>query len=424
MAGEGLARLYDTASGQAIGAADAPSSGRVSARWLSARTAAASPQRATTDPVWKEGAWAPPARSGTRSPESPYPRNCRTKTGSRHLLSCPTATHWRREIMTHSFISGMPPPVARRGTPLAQSSIVLSLAISPDGLLLAAGTAERAQWRHQQSPVLGPDQCKPHGDPIRFGNWVTGIIFNSQGTKLIAGANDATAQLIDVATCRPIGELLRHDRGITAMAFQPDGDLVLTGSGSDTRLWYSRTGLPASPLITSSSHLSALAFHRDGRFFAIGYLRMARSASMRSPRPNRSALLRNLRDKVLGLTFSLDGRSLIALDVCGDVRTWVLPEPASGPPELLAKRLQARSGMELDADHEIVYLSPKTWRLRRDELGEPGGLTRQAADLDEHEAAARDAERIGLAFAARWHLDRLIAARPDDGMLYARRAGR
>ena len=39
-----------------------------------------------------------------------------------------------------------------------------------------------------------------------------------------------------------------------------------------------------------------------------------------------------------------------------------------------------------------------------------------------HEADARDAEAIGDGFGARWHLDRLIAARPDDGLLHARRA--
>ena len=34
----------------------------------------------------------------------------------------------------------------------------------------------------------------------------------------------------------------------------------------------------------------------------------------------------------------------------------------------------------------------------------------------------REAEQNGNAFAAIWHLDRLIAARPDDWFLYARRA--
>ena len=39
-----------------------------------------------------------------------------------------------------------------------------------------------------------------------------------------------------------------------------------------------------------------------------------------------------------------------------------------------------------------------------------------------HEPMIREAEQNGNAFAAIWHLDRLIAARPDDWLLYARRA--
>lgn len=39
-----------------------------------------------------------------------------------------------------------------------------------------------------------------------------------------------------------------------------------------------------------------------------------------------------------------------------------------------------------------------------------------------HEARARDAEQAGDAFAAMWHLDRLIAMAPDDWFLFARRA--
>src|SRR5262249_23597303 len=45
-----------------------------------------------------------------------------------------------------------------------------------------------------------------------------------------------------------------------------------------------------------------------------------------------------------------------------------------------------------------------------------------ADELSWHDAGARDAEALGDDFGARWHLDRLIAARPEDGLLHARRA--
>ncbi len=55
-----------------------------------------------------------------------------------------------------------------------------------------------------------------------------------------------------------------------------------------------------------------------------------------------------------------------------------------------------------------------------------GRLDPAAVQLDDgpawHEPMIREAEQNGNAFAAIWHLDRLIAARPDDWLLYARRA--
>jgi hypothetical protein len=39
-----------------------------------------------------------------------------------------------------------------------------------------------------------------------------------------------------------------------------------------------------------------------------------------------------------------------------------------------------------------------------------------------NEPMIREAEQNGNAFAAVWHVDRLIAARPDDWLLYARSA--
>ena len=162
VAGEGLARLYDTASGQPIGA-PMRIAGRESARWLSARTAAASPPQATTAPTRNEGAWVPPARSGTRSPEGPFPRNCHTATGSRHWLFRPTVRPWRREIMTHWFIFGMPPPATARDAP----GPVVDRRVAGDQPRRANSgrrNGGRPERPRQQSPASWDlPTCKPRG---------------------------------------------------------------------------------------------------------------------------------------------------------------------------------------------------------------------------------------------------------------------
>src|SRR5260370_31941176 len=81
----------------------------------------------------------------------------------------------------------------------------------------------------------------------------------------------------------------------------------------------------------------------------------------------------------------------------------------------------------MDEAGAVVPLTPAQWQQERrqwrlSEGDRPWGLARSAADADWHEARAWDAEEGGNGFTARWHLDRLIALRPGDWLLYARRA--
>jgi Flp pilus assembly protein TadD len=70
----------------------------------------------------------------------------------------------------------------------------------------------------------------------------------------------------------------------------------------------------------------------------------------------------------------------------------------------------------------LSRLNAAAWQERLEQLGR---LDPSAALPDRdpawHAPLIREAEQNGNAFAALWHLDRLIAARPDDWLLYARR---
>jgi tetratricopeptide (TPR) repeat protein len=164
----------------------------------------------------------------------------------------------------------------------------------------------------------------------------------------------------------------------------------------------------------------ALAFSPDGSAFATGCVdgsvRIWDAATARPIGPTRM-----LRGPAVGAAFDRDGRSLIAVDDHGNVRTWAWREPPVEPVEQLIGRVQARTGIEIDGTKEVAVIGPEEWRRRR-EAGESGPAPDPAAGAGWHEDCARDAEAIGDGFAARWHLDRLIAARPDDGLLHARRA--
>ena len=297
---------------------------------------------------------------------------------------------------------------ARVGGPFYAFSIVLSLAFSPDGRVLAAGTADPAF----QVVAWDLATSRPLGEPVHFRGEVAHLAFSGDGTRLAAGSKDGTVRLIEVATGRVIGEPLRNDGWMCGLAFGPDGRSLLTVSGGKgetgaARLWDARSGQPTSPGMAHPTRIAddALAFSPDGSAFATGCVdgsvRIWDVATARPIGPPRM-----LRGPALGVEFGRDGRSLLAVDDHGNVRTWTLREPPAGPLERLIGRVQARTGVELDAAREVAVIGPEEWRRRRGETGEPSASSNPAADVEWHDDCARDAEAIGDGSGARWHLDR------------------
>jgi len=89
--------------------------------------------------------------------------------------------------------------------------------------------------------------------------------------------------------------------------------------------------------------------------------------------------------------------------------------------------VELTTGRRLDREEAVVALGPQAWNESlnawREREGSADWSLGTPADVPAwHEARARDAEEAGASFTAVWHLDRLIAARPDDWLLYARRA--
>ena len=105
-------------------------------------------------------------------------------------------------------------------------------------------------------------------------------------------------------------------------------------------------------------------------------------------------------------------------------RLWPVPEPLLREDiDELTLRIEARTGLQMETGLAVSRLDGQAWRDRLERLGrlDPAAV-RPDDDPAWHEPMALEAEQDGNAFAAIWHLDRLIAARPDDWSLHARRA--
>jgi WD40 repeat protein/tetratricopeptide (TPR) repeat protein len=306
---------------------------------------------------------------------------------------------------------------ARIGRPFAAGSIVVSLAFSPDGRLLAAGTAEPAY----HEVLWDLDSGRRRGEPIAFRHWARKLVFSPDGAHLAVGSSDGTARLVETRTGRMTSHL-PHEGSIASIAFTGDGRHVLTSGGAAARLWDVATGEPVPPPMEQPrANICAAALSSDGTRLAecytdgsVGLWDIATSSPIGAGW--------RLRQRGRCVEFGRDGRSLSAVDGRGNVRTWRMPQPIDGLVESVVRYVQSRTDKRFESGRSIAHLDPKERRQLRDEFGAAPLAADETDEWGWHEASARDAETVGDGYGARWHLDRLIAARPGIGLLHARRA--
>jgi hypothetical protein len=198
----------------------------------------------------------------------------------------------------------------------------------------------------------------------------------------VTGNDDRTARLWDAATGKPLGRPLPHPQTVAAVAFSPDGRTLLTRSQDGTaRLWNATSVRPLGPPLQHQGAVLAVAFSPDGK---------------------------------TALTGSADRTA----------RRWPVPVLVEGTPERILLWAQVLTGMELDDQGAVRALAAETWEAGSKQLEAQGGppLAAKTSLRAWHEYEAEDDEQARRWFSARWHLDRLLAAEPDNATLRSRRA--
>ncbi len=140
---------------------------------------------------------------------------------------------------------------------------ILSVAVSPDSSLVAAGTAN-GEIRLWQSPGGTPYMTyKGHTD------WVGAVAFSPDGHTLASGSDDHTVRLWDVETGLHLHTLKEYSGWVQAVAFSPDGRLLATGSEDCmVQLWDVNSAMHVATFAGHTNKIYSVAFSPDGELLA------------------------------------------------------------------------------------------------------------------------------------------------------------
>ena len=144
---------------------------------------------------------------------------------------------------------------------------VVSIAFSPDGSILASGSADNTVQLWDTVTEL------PIATLIGHTAMARSVAFSPDGSILASGGHDGTVRLWDVATRTPIDILLGHTDGVESVVFSPDGNTLASGGRDSTvRSWNPVTGQPIEILLAGSAlgTVWSVAYSPDGNTIAIG----------------------------------------------------------------------------------------------------------------------------------------------------------
>src|SRR5688500_15180065 len=101
--------------------------------------------------------------------------------------------------------------------------------------------------------------------------WVSAVAFSPDGTLIASGSADDTVKLWDAKTVKEIKNLRADGKGITALAFSPDGKRIVSGHWNKTlKIWDCQTGKGLFLLRGHKESVTSVAFSRDGKRLVSG----------------------------------------------------------------------------------------------------------------------------------------------------------
>jgi WD40 repeat protein len=145
----------------------------------------------------------------------------------------------------------------------------MSLAFSPDGRYLAAGSdfGDIRVWNYS----LGTLILDAHAGE----DWVTAAAFDDNNRHIALGMggffHDTSVQIWELESGFRQWSLLEHSGGVKYLAFSPDGKLLASSDDSgELIIWDAGSGAALKKLSLPAPAIAGLRFSRDGKILQLG----------------------------------------------------------------------------------------------------------------------------------------------------------
>lgn len=203
------------------------------------------------------------------------------------------------------------------GGPLSHESPVWGASFSPDGLIVVTASWDRTarMW----DSVTG----QSFGERLRrSGQWILG--FSPDCTRYVtrSGTGDETVRVRDTVSGEPLGPSLVHGSLVRAAAFSPDGNLVITVGGMTAQVWDVSSGQHFVEPVVHNSYVVHASFSPDGTKIVTAHSLGASVWDVATGAPLYKDLRHHAFATVSCARFSPDGTQVVTVGTDKTARIW------------------------------------------------------------------------------------------------------